>query len=604
MGKNTTKGKNKMNYVNEKNKKGITLIALVITIIILLILAGITINLTMGNNGIITIAEKARVNTEIDSLTEEAELVMSQRSIQGSIGTKGNLKDDLENGISGNKTIEIADVSDSESYYVTRNGQTITVSDDGTVEVGRTNKWDGTSSVPTEKTSTEIHIYKCSELKWLADQVNKGNTFSGYTIYMENNLNFAAKEINGEWETTENEQFLWTPIGNSSSYVLKATFEGNGHTISGVYVKSSNQYNGVFGNSYSIQNLTVKNSYIKGANYTAGIVGMLSSGTVNNCQNVNTTVVLTGSNCKIAGGIVGQATSGTQILNCNNSGTITAKETGSNTDTMGIEKDIGGIVGYIESCTLSNCGNSGTINGEYDNKIGSDYVGGIVGQAYSSTISNCYNTAKITAYVEVGGIAGQAYSSTISSCYNTKSIKAISFAGGITGNLAGIIEKCYNEGTITANAAIGGICGATEYIESDETITVSIQNCYNTGKLIIISSGGCIAGGILGYQLPAAKQGIIMNNYSIGEIEVKTGVAYVGGIIGCSYGGFKVENNYYIEGTTTLGYDENTPATIVGESKTAAEMKTQTFVDLLNTGLSEEVWKIVANQNNGYPVIK
>ena len=57
-----------------KNQKGITLVVLVVTIVVLIILTGISINLVLGDNGIITIAKKARENTELAKIEEEKEL--------------------------------------------------------------------------------------------------------------------------------------------------------------------------------------------------------------------------------------------------------------------------------------------------------------------------------------------------------------------------------------------------------------------------------------------------------------------------------------------------------------------------------------------------
>ena len=69
-----------------KNNKGITLVALVVTIIILIILAGISINLVLGDNGIITIAKKAKENTELAKIEEEKELneLYAQLETEGS----------------------------------------------------------------------------------------------------------------------------------------------------------------------------------------------------------------------------------------------------------------------------------------------------------------------------------------------------------------------------------------------------------------------------------------------------------------------------------------------------------------------------------------
>ena len=57
-----------------KKDNGITLVALIVTIIVLIILAGISINLILGDNGIITIAQKAKENTELSKVEEEKEL--------------------------------------------------------------------------------------------------------------------------------------------------------------------------------------------------------------------------------------------------------------------------------------------------------------------------------------------------------------------------------------------------------------------------------------------------------------------------------------------------------------------------------------------------
>ena len=72
-----------------KNNKGVTLVALVVTIIVLIILAGISINLILGDNGIITIAKKAKENTELARIEEETQL--NELYTQLETGTSGNL---------------------------------------------------------------------------------------------------------------------------------------------------------------------------------------------------------------------------------------------------------------------------------------------------------------------------------------------------------------------------------------------------------------------------------------------------------------------------------------------------------------------------------
>ena len=79
--------KQEKNIIIPNNKKGITLIALVVTIIILIILSGVSINLVLGENGIVTIAKRAKENTEIAKVEEETMLNELAKQIEE--GTSG-----------------------------------------------------------------------------------------------------------------------------------------------------------------------------------------------------------------------------------------------------------------------------------------------------------------------------------------------------------------------------------------------------------------------------------------------------------------------------------------------------------------------------------
>ncbi len=251
-----------------------------------------------GQNGILTQANNAKEVTEISGEKEGIETAVLSIKITDSDITEDNLKTALDNQFGANKTT-IEDNKDG-SYTVKMNNESkreYTVEDDGSLLEGTYSKWDGTSSTePTNKTSNEIHIYTAPELKWLADQVNnEGNTFEGYTIYLENNLDLGGRVENGNWETTANDSVNWTAIGKLKDNTLQATFEGNNHIIKDVYVNSADNFNGIFGNSNSILNLTIKNSYIKGTNNCAGgIVAVCVKGTIKNCHSIDTKVI--GSN--------------------------------------------------------------------------------------------------------------------------------------------------------------------------------------------------------------------------------------------------------------------------------------------------------------------
>ena len=191
------------------------------------------------------------------------------------------------NEVSGATVTEVF----SDTWYVERDGVTVTGYDDSSVVEERVVIWDGSSSESPE----------FKEFNWYIDYVNNGRSLAagqeelliekGYrpsdvtmtedtTVYLMKNIDLGARPTDGNWETTENEAKKWTPIGiDNENNKFIAKFEGNEHFIMGMYVnRPEEKFNGIFGNSYSISNLTIKASYVKGSNCSAGIVGALRSG--------------------------------------------------------------------------------------------------------------------------------------------------------------------------------------------------------------------------------------------------------------------------------------------------------------------------------------
>ncbi len=215
----------------------------------------------------------------------------------------------------------------------------------------------------------------------------------------------------------------WTPIGTSSNQ-FQGTFDGGGFEISGLYINTEEDYQGLFGRvSYSgaIKNLTVSGG-VTGQRYAGGIVG-LNSGVISDC-----------------------------ISNCDVSGTYYT----------------GGIAGGNSSSSgsIENCYNTGAISGSH-------YTGGIAGQQSSSgSIKNCYNTGTVTGKdQDTGGIAGSSTSS-IQNCYNTGTVTGIDYTGGIVANNTGDVENCYNTGTVNVRNS-GDRAGGIGY-----NYAGSIKNCY------------------------------------------------------------------------------------------------------------------------------
>ena len=119
-----------------------------------------------------------------------------------------------------------------------------------------------------------------------ASEVNGGNSFAGQTVYLMDNIDLEGSEDN-----------QWTPIGTSSKE-FKGTFEGNGYTISGIYIKKDNYDDAAFfgENSGTIKNLGVYGE-ITGKHFLAGLCAE-NNGTIEKCFSE---VTLTGKSINIGG---------------------------------------------------------------------------------------------------------------------------------------------------------------------------------------------------------------------------------------------------------------------------------------------------------------
>ncbi len=258
--------------------------------------------------------------------------------------------------------------------------------------------------------------------------MNGGNTFEGKTVTLANDivLNEGVLDENGELNDDGSNFKQWTPIGNDFSFQFKGSFDGNGHTVSGIYINNENvDDQGLFGyvdNKGEITNVRVEDSYID-VNYSAGGIVGQNYGTVSNCSNSGTVIGIGTT----VGGIVGE--NGGTVSNCSNSGTMIG---------TGVHVYVGGIVGYNNNGTVSNCSNSGAVTGTAYYV----YVGGIAGNG-SGMVTNCSNSAEVSgtgnAAVFVGGIVG--INGTVSDCFYLKG----TCETGLGSGSEGVTEKTPEE---------------------------------------------------------------------------------------------------------------------------------------------------------------
>lgn len=342
---------------NIRQNRAITLIALVITIIVLLILVGVTIATLTGDNGLLTRASQAQIKTAMAEAKEQCDLIAlgevskyyggtQADGLDTAIVTKLNEKVG-ENKLANGVTASLNGTGTNAKITLTSNkGETERVV--GTVQNGKIiwkdmpNREDGQWLIGDE---TKKKIYTIEDLVELSNRTNNGESFEGETIELMSDLDFNDVtcyenadrtdfgDINGnetietlKTELTTEQGFM--PIGRTSALALKATFDGKNHTIKNLHIDRTTSYSALIGNSYTIQNLTVKDGYVSGGWNTAGIVGALRSGKIEKCHNNNTTVILREGDFCYVGGIVGVCYSGTdEIVSCTNTGDISAYST-------------------------------------------------------------------------------------------------------------------------------------------------------------------------------------------------------------------------------------------------------------------------------------
>ena len=283
----------------------------------------------------------------------------------------------------------------------------------------------------TGKQEDPYKIYRAIDLKNFRDLVNDENGQTADTdahAKLMNNI-----DLNG------NELDQWTPIGNSSNE-YSGTFNGDGHTISGLYINNSTANDqglfGYVGTGGTVQNLSVSGS-VSGYWYVGGVVGY-NGGSVENCYN---TGAVSGSGLYV-GGVVGDNRD--TVENCYNIGKVSG--TG-----------VGGVVGWNFGGTVKNCYNIGEVSGP-------DSVGGVVGENRGgSTVENCYNTSKVSGIRIVDGVVGWNDSGTVKNCYNTGKVSGPdsgsgNSVGGVVGLNSGPVKNCYNTGTVTGtDDYVGGV---------------------------------------------------------------------------------------------------------------------------------------------------
>ena len=313
-------------------------------------------------------------------------------------------------------------------------------------------------------------ISTAAELAWFRDQVNCGNNTISATLTEDIDLAEFCHAADG---TTYTDELSWTPIT-----WYQGTFDGNGKTISNLYINATSNYTGFFGYAYvgSIKNITFDNARVKNTGgYNFGIlVGNAGSCIIENIKTL--------ANCSVegenyVGGIAGVANG--NISNCENRATV-----------KGI-RSLGGVVAAYSGNSITSCANYGVVTGSGES------VGGIAGYFNSGTIQNSANYGDVTGTDNVGNLIGLAEECNLNNVLGTGNVTATS--AKLAGLLVGNIRK--------SSSTASGI------LAYNSSAKLTINGTEQTGDAVKAIGGGSLTSAekIMAFTEEQLKSGLVAN---------------------------------------------------------------------------------------------
>ena len=243
---------------------------------------------------------------------------------------------------------------------------------------------------------TTIYITTAQQLKQLADEVNAGDSKSGKTYLLANDIDLSVYPN-------------WSPIGTyvyatSTDLLFSGVFDGQGYTIRNLTCTSdANGFAGLFGNfNGTVQNLILRDAQITSELNAGAVVSENYGGRVLNCAMIGGSV----KGNKLVGGIAGLNDGGT-IENCYATGDVTY------VDHTATNNEAGGVVGSNHGGTVQNCYALGSV------KAKDSCAGGVVGSNYAGgTIQNCAALGQsVSAQKDAHRVVGENGSGTLSGNY-------------------------------------------------------------------------------------------------------------------------------------------------------------------------------------------
>ncbi len=304
----------------------------------------------------------------------------------------------------------------------------------------------------------------------------------------------------------------WLPIGQNYNHSFNATFDGNGHTISNLFIgRGDTYYIGLFGyvgNGSAIRRVGLESVTVTGGTHVGGLVG------VNGYSNNSAASI---SDSYVTGNVIGNSNVGGLVGY--NRGIITESYA---TSVLSGGGTIGGLVGYSESGTITDSYATGSITNSGANS------GGLVGGTRSGVvITDSYATGNVTGQGDdVGGLLGSAGPNTTITASNATG--DVSGSGDYSSDAGGLVGWMGTNSTITGSYASGNVsgnhhtAGGLVGLNGGGIINVS----YSTGRVTNGYESGYYShtGGLVGHN-----NGILISGYATGSA---SGHGKVGGLIG------------------------------------------------------------------------
>ena len=291
-----------------------------------------------------------------------------------------------------------------------------------------------------------FQISIAAELAWFRDYVNgkivnegekDGTTHPSASATLTADIDL-VEFCHAADAATNTKELSWDPIGNSDNK-YQGTFDGNGKTISNLYINVTSGYAGFFGYANEggcIKNITFDNAKVKSTNDDY-CIGILAGKACCSIENIKTLVNCSVEGKNYVGGIVGMAKG--NISNCENHAAVKSAVY------------VGGIAGWYDGSdnSITSCANYGVVTGSGNN------VGGMVGYFRSGTIQNSANYGNITGYEYVGNLIGNAIECNLNNVLGTGNVTATSnkeYAGLLVGRI-NYASSCTASGILAYNSS-------------------------------------------------------------------------------------------------------------------------------------------------------